>query len=260
MRPPNPRYTHTWDVHMVTKYLACLGKTKLLPLKLLSIKLAMLFALFCPERVSSLAKLDLRHCRAAPEGVFFTLVSPRRQGSPDQLPQALFASFPHNERLCPVGTSRHYLKATRNSRSVLPSSKPDPLFVSYIKPHNPITSPTLSRWLRVVLKMRVLALTFLKAQSVRGASTTAAVNSNVPLDDVMKMADWSRVSIFQKFYYKPILKANHAHSVLQYCSRCPSAYYGHDKLKQFNVIVSALLLLIFPYPAGPSSGRYVSGR
>ena len=49
MRPPIPRYTYKWDVHLVTKYLDSLGKTKLLPLKLLSIKLAMLFALSCPE-------------------------------------------------------------------------------------------------------------------------------------------------------------------------------------------------------------------
>ena len=45
MRPPKPRYTYTSDVRLVTKYLDCLGKTKLLPLKLLSIKLAILFAL-----------------------------------------------------------------------------------------------------------------------------------------------------------------------------------------------------------------------
>ena len=90
MHPPKPRYTHTWDVHRVTKYLDCLGKTKLLPLGLLSIKLAMLFALSCPERASSLVKLDLRHCRVAPDGVFFTLVSPRKRGSPDQLLQAFF--------------------------------------------------------------------------------------------------------------------------------------------------------------------------
>ena len=215
MRPPKPRYTHTWDVHLVTKYLDCLGETKLLPLKLLSIKLAMLFALSCPERASSLAKLDLQHCRVTPEGLSFTLVSPRKRGSPDQLPRAFFASFPHNERLCPVGTLRHYLKATRNLRPVFPSSKPDPLFVSYVKPHNPITAPTLSRWLRTVLKNAGIDTNIFKAHSVRGASTTAAVNSNVPLDDVMKMADWSCVSTFQKFYYKPIFKANYAHSVLK---------------------------------------------
>ena len=119
MRPPKPRYTHTWDVHLVTKYLDCLGKTKLLPLKLLSIKLAMLFALSCPERASSLAKLDLRHCRVTPEGVSFTLVSPRKRGSPDQLPRAFFASFPHNERLCPVGTLRHYLNKQQQQHTFI---------------------------------------------------------------------------------------------------------------------------------------------
>ena len=144
MHPTKPRYTYTWDVRQKTKYLDCLGKTKLLSLKLLSIKLArMLFALSCPERASSLAKLISGVC--GPRRSFsFTLVSLRKRGSPEQLPQAFFASFPHNERLCHVDTLRHYLKATRNLWPVLPSSKPDPLFVPYVKPHNPITAPTLS--------------------------------------------------------------------------------------------------------------------
>jgi len=36
MCPSKPRSTHTWDVHLVTKYLDCFGTTNLLPLKLLS--------------------------------------------------------------------------------------------------------------------------------------------------------------------------------------------------------------------------------
>ena len=32
MRPPKPRYTHMWDVHLVTKYRICPGITKLLHL------------------------------------------------------------------------------------------------------------------------------------------------------------------------------------------------------------------------------------
>ena len=190
MRPSKPTYTHTWDVRLVTKYLDCLGNTKLLPLKLLSIKLAMLFALSCPERSSSLAKLDLRNCRVAPEGVSFTLVSPRKRGSPDH--QAFSASFPQNESLCPVGTLRHYLKATRNLRR--PSSKPGPLFVLMSNHIIQSLRPLLADGCAWSSRMLVLTLTL---HSVRGASTTAAVNSNVPLD-VMKMADWSRVSTFQK--------------------------------------------------------------
>ena len=92
-RPPRPRYSHTWDVASVTKYLASLGNKRLLSLKKLSFKLAMLFCLTCPERVSALTKLDLRHCRVLPEGVEFTLSAPRKRGSTDQLPKAVLRSF-----------------------------------------------------------------------------------------------------------------------------------------------------------------------
>jgi len=76
-------------------------------------------------------------------------------------------------------------------------------------------TPTLSRWLRTAIKNAGIDTELFKAHSVRGASTRAAVNSNIPLDKVMKMADWSCVSTFQKFYYKPVFKASYGHSVLQ---------------------------------------------
>ena len=41
----------------------------------------------------------------------------------------------------------------------------------------------------MVLKIAGIDTDIFKAHSVHGASTTAAVNSNVPLDDAMKMAD-----------------------------------------------------------------------
>ena len=53
-RPPKPRYSHTWEVSLATTYLASLGSNRSLSLKQLSWKLAMLFSLTCPERVSAL--------------------------------------------------------------------------------------------------------------------------------------------------------------------------------------------------------------
>ena len=214
-RPPKPRYSHTWEVSSVTKYLASLGSNRSLSLKQLSWKLAMLLSLTCPERVSALTKLDLRHCHILPEGVEFMLSSPRKRGKADQLPKAFFARFPSNSKLCPVETLRCYLKATRTIRPTLPSSKPDPLFISYVKPHKPISAPSLARWLRSLLKASGVNSDVFKAHSVRGASTTAAANSNVPLSEILKMADWSSPSTFQKFYYKPVHSSNFAHAVLQ---------------------------------------------
>jgi len=79
----------------------------------------------------------------------------------------------------------------------------------------------------MVLKNAGIDTDIFIAHSVRGASTTAAVNNIVPPDDVMKMADLSHASTFQTFYYKPIFKANYT----------------------FDVASSALLLSIFSYPA-----------
>ena len=141
------------------------------------------------------------------------LSSPRKRGTADQLPQAFFARFPSNSKLCPVETLRCYLKATHTIRPVIPSSKPDPLFISYVKPHKPISAPSLARWLRSLLKASGVISNVFKAHSVRGASTTAAANSNVPLPEILKMADWSSPSTFQKFYYQPC-------SQLKFCTCC----------------------------------------
>ena len=213
-RPPKPRYSHTWDVSSVTKYLTSLGNNRSLPLKQLSWKLAMLFSLACPERVSALTKLDLRYCRVLPEGVEFALAAPRKRGSTDQIPKAFFARFSSNSKLCPVETLRSYLKATRAIRPTIPSSKVDPLFISYVKPHKPISAPSLGRWLRSLLKASGVNDDIFKAHSVRGASTTAAANNNVPLSEILRMADWSSSTTFQKFYYKPVHSTMFANAVL----------------------------------------------
>ena len=173
----------------------------------------MLFSLTCPERVSALSKLDLRHCHILPEVVEFMLSSPRKRGSADQLSKAFFARFSSNSKLCPVETFRCYLKATRTIRPAIPSSKPDLLFISYVKPHKPISAPSLARWLRSLLKASGVNIDIY--HSVRGASTTAAANSNVPLSEILKMADWSSPSTFQKFYYKPVHSSTFAHAILQ---------------------------------------------
>ena len=213
-RPPKARYSLSWEVSSMTTYLASLGSNRSLSLKQLSGKLAMLFSLTSPERVSALTKLDLRHCHILPEGVEFMLSSPRKRGTADQLPKALFARCPSNSKLCPVETLRYYLKATCSFRPVIPSSRPDPLFISYVNSHKPISAPSLARWLRSLLEASGVNSHIFKAHSVRGAATTAAANSNVPLSEILKMADWSSASTFQKFYYKPVHSSTFAHGVL----------------------------------------------
>ena len=59
-RPPELRYTRTWDVDIVTRYFSSLGDNSAMSLKQLSYKLAILMALVGASRVSELQALDLR--------------------------------------------------------------------------------------------------------------------------------------------------------------------------------------------------------
>ena len=44
------------------------------------------------------------------------------------------------------------------------------------------------------------------AHSTRSVSATLAANCGVSISDIMKVADWSRVGTFEKFYQRPIIK------------------------------------------------------
>ena len=90
-RPPKPRYTLTWDIHLVTQHLKDIGLNQFHPLKMLAWKLATVFVITCPKRVSFINSLDLNHHRVLPEGVAFTLAVPTKGTRPDKIVQAFFA-------------------------------------------------------------------------------------------------------------------------------------------------------------------------
>ena len=47
-----------------------------------------------------------------------------------------------------------------------------------------------------------------KPHSTRAASSSAASNASVSLEDILHTAGWSSESTFAKFYNKPIVKQN----------------------------------------------------
>ena len=64
--------------------------------------------------------------------------------------QNLFlASFPPDRRLCFVKYLKQYEKVTENLRQKTGNTQ-NLLFISYVKPHKPVTSATTARWLKTV--------------------------------------------------------------------------------------------------------------
>lgn len=157
----------------------------------------------------------MRYRSYRPEGVVFqfpTLGKKRVVGAPPK--EAFFGAFPDDSRLCVIKCLRHYEEVTAQYREKGPSM-PQPLFLSYIKPHGPVTSQRIANWLKEILKKAGVDTSMFKAHSVRGASSTAALRKGVLIEDILRTADWSTDSTFRRFYYWPTHENNYAQTVLQ---------------------------------------------
>ena len=166
LRPPRPRYSHTWDVDLVVQHI---GENSDLTLKRLSRKLAFLMALVVASRTSEPQALDLRFRAYRPNGVLFQLrevTKTQKTGSPPK--ERFFGSFPYR-RLCVVHCLKQYEEATHTHRD--PESEFQPLFLSYVKPFKPVR---IAHWVKDMLSEGGVDTRVFKAHSVRGASVSAA--------------------------------------------------------------------------------------
>ena len=129
-RPPQPRYSETWDVTRVTSYIESLGDDSL-SLADLTHKTVMLLALTRPSEAADLSHLVLTFRRYLPEGVAFQptkLAKQARQSKPTA--EFFFPAFAPNHTQCPVTALRAYEDRTRGSR---PEQGPKPLFLTTIR-------------------------------------------------------------------------------------------------------------------------------
>ena len=201
-RPPAPRYTTTWDVDRVLIYIHNLPENGQLSLAVLAHKLAMLMALSNADRCSELASLDLRFRSYLREGVKFVipgLTKTRRSGPPKE---ALYPSYPEDEKLCSVRTLESYELRTKQLH--LQSTERSRLFLSVRKPHTPVKASTIGHWLQSLMAQAGIDVSMFSAHSTRGAATSKAKRMGVSTTDILKTADWSSVSTFRRFYHRPI--------------------------------------------------------
>ena len=199
-RPPLPKYTSTWEVSKVTSYIVALGDNDSLSLKSLSLKLVVLLALTRPSRSNDLSNLSLKAMRVLPDGIQFNPVCLSKQSRPSRpLKPFTFPSFFSDKRLCPKEAVQAYVARTESFRG----EGKEKLLLSFIKPHNPISSSSVARWIVTLLKLAGVDTDTFKSHSVRSASATAAASAGITTNQIMEAADWRLESVFERFYYKP---------------------------------------------------------
>ncbi|KAJ8680274.1 hypothetical protein QAD02_016061 [Eretmocerus hayati] len=104
--------------------------------------------------------------------------------------------FSKNEKICAAETLETYLDKTKNSRDNVKN-----LFISFKRPFKPVSTQTLSRWVKNSLKTSGIDTSIFSAHFTRHASTSAAKRQGIDIDTLRKTAGWTKASrTFARFY------------------------------------------------------------
>lgn len=200
LRPPVPRYDTTWDTSCVLTYLAQHFPNESLSLDNLNKKCVTLLALITAHRVQTLSKINIKNIEVGESQILIKipdLIKTSRRGS--NQPVLTLPFFTENKQICPALTLLDYINKTVSIR------KHDILFLASKKPHCPVSTQTMCRWIKTTLKESGIDISVFSAHSTRHAATSKAHKLGVNIDLIRKTAGWGETSnTFFKFYNRNI--------------------------------------------------------
>ena len=164
-------------------------------MKLLTLKVVILLALASPKRVSELAALSIQNLQKGRDRWVFHLgmTKNRRMGGASH--SATYERFKTDVNICPISTLETYLEKTdRADRS-------DRVLLSFTRPFGPVTSQTISRWLKSIISDA--GFPSFGAHSTRAASTSTAKAAGISSAQILEAANWApNGSTFERYYHK----------------------------------------------------------
>ena len=200
LRPTKPKYKEFWDVSKLLCHLKMMPPVNILSLKLLSYKLATLIILTQASRSHSVSLLTIEGMKKDDSTItmyYSGLLKQCRKGKPN--PIVTFKKYTPDRRLCVYSALEEYIPRTNSLRG-----QEKQLFISYIKPYKLVVSTTISRWVKCVMKNSGIDVDKYKTHSARGAVTSKAKQSGIPLQEILKVAGWASDKTFAQFYDKPL--------------------------------------------------------
>ncbi|KAK3108808.1 hypothetical protein FSP39_016198 [Pinctada imbricata] len=199
-RPTKPRYTCTWDVDTVLRFLNSNEDNEKLSLKDLTLKVTMLIALSTACRSSEVSRLDMNYMVIDDDSIMFsvpTLTKGRRCGEPPI--EIKIGKFRAEPKLDVVTCILEYINRTQDIRG-----NETVLLISHIKPHKQVRPCTVAKWLQQIMQMAGIDISTFKAHSTRSASTSKANKQGLSAPQIMKMAKWRSECTFKRFYNRTI--------------------------------------------------------
>lgn len=205
IKPPAPKYNCTWDPQLVLDYLETLEPLATLSLESLTLKLVGLLALATGQRVQTLQSIDINSISGIGSSsvkiVITAQIKTSRPGATQ--PCLCLPRLTEKPQLCPVTCLEKYLEVTKPFRTH------SQMFLGLSKNHLPVSTQTISRWIRMILEKSGVNTSKFGSHSTRHASTSTAKARGVPIDYIQRAAGWTdKSNTFAKFYNRPIIDSD----------------------------------------------------
>ena len=205
-RPSFPRYTVTWDVGLVLRFLAQWHPKESLSLKQLTLKTVALIALTSSDRAQTLHALQVDCAHVSPEGLVFVVPSRlkhSRRGSSvskvvcvewdaPELNVSDYVLFYMNK------TFKYRLKYWKTHKV-----EAKQLFLSH-RTGKPVLRATISRWIREVLHCSGVDTDTFAPHSTRGASISEAARRGASPAQIVAQGNWTNLGTYQRFYNREV--------------------------------------------------------
>ena len=195
-RPIQPKYKTFWPVSKLLEYLKSWSPLSSLDLKSLTLKTIALLALTTSDRGQTLHLISTKNISISDSKLKFVInekTKTTRKFLKPQIISCVSSSVPELDVAEHVKT---YLERTS------PFREDTNFFLSW-KTRKPVSKPTLSRWLTLVLKKAGIDTNKYQAHSFRGAGLSKALNSGASIAQIVAAGNWTNAKTFLNYYNAP---------------------------------------------------------
>ena len=150
-------------------------------------------------RCGELASIDFQSVAFSESDASFRLTKPRKSQHSGPLQVVSIGRWLEDDLICPVLCLHNYIQATSAVRS---PSNSQILLIGSTRPHKPVGSSTVARWIKSQLEAAGINTTIFGAHSTRGAAGSKANTKGVNIQSILARGHWSRETTFSKFYQR----------------------------------------------------------
>ena len=116
------------------------------------------------------------------------------------VPPLFFEKAGDNKKLDPKRALFYYLKKTDNLRA----QNQLKLFVSIVKPHQTVSTQTISKWIVNTIRMAYDRDIKTTGHSTRAIGPSWALFKGASMHSILDAADWSKETTFTRFYLRDV--------------------------------------------------------